>query len=258
MRVLANGKSIANPYYKEGMGGVLTYPPRVVPDKLLGSVNGNPYADAGCVLYLPGLPGSGSTLHDFSGQGNNGTITGAVWKRLPSGLWALTFDGTDDKVTVTDDASILTLPTFTWLSWVNLSSFANEPVVFRKSGRYLQFGTTGRLSMRVAAATTTAITITSTGYVVSADTWTLVATRYDDSGDRKIDILLNGVEQSYSSETAADGALTADTADLLIGHYSATTAVCTGDIALERYLTAFLTDAQISEIYRQERHLFGV
>ena len=57
-----------------------------------------PPPEAGCVLYLPGYPAQGSILQDFSGQGNNGTITGATWERLPSGLWVQYFDGTDDYV----------------------------------------------------------------------------------------------------------------------------------------------------------------
>ena len=52
----------------------------------------------GRVLYLPGLPGGSSKIHDRSPYGNVGTITGATWKRLPSGLWYLYFDGTDDEV----------------------------------------------------------------------------------------------------------------------------------------------------------------
>jgi len=59
-----------------------------------------------CVLYLPGLPGGGSSIHDRSPRGNHGSITGAVWKRLSNGLWHLSFDGSDDYVSVTDADSL--------------------------------------------------------------------------------------------------------------------------------------------------------
>lgn len=52
----------------------------------------------GCSLYLPGLPGTGATIYDFSGEGNHGTIDGATWTRLPSGLWYLDCDGLDDYI----------------------------------------------------------------------------------------------------------------------------------------------------------------
>ena len=58
--------------------------------------------ELGCVLYLPGLPGGDSKIHDRSSYGNIGTITGATWVRLPSGLWCLSFDGSDDYVNIPD------------------------------------------------------------------------------------------------------------------------------------------------------------
>lgn len=56
-------------------------------------------SELGCVLSLSELPGGGSKIYDRSPYGNIGSITGAVWKRLPSGLWVLSFDGSDDYVT---------------------------------------------------------------------------------------------------------------------------------------------------------------
>ena len=52
----------------------------------------------GCVLDLPGLPGGGNKIYDRSPYGNIGTIIGATWLRTPSGLWVLSFDGSDDYV----------------------------------------------------------------------------------------------------------------------------------------------------------------
>ncbi len=40
-------------------------------------------------------------VFDKSKYGNHGTITGAVWRQLPSGLWALSFDG-DDLINIDD------------------------------------------------------------------------------------------------------------------------------------------------------------
>jgi len=41
----------------------------------------NPVRD-GLVLFLPMVEGSGTSVRDFSGYGNNGTIYGAVWRDL--------------------------------------------------------------------------------------------------------------------------------------------------------------------------------
>jgi len=58
------------------------------------------------VLDLPGFEGAGSVLHDISKNHNNGAIDGASWVQLPSGLWVLDYDGTDNKVTIAAAASI--------------------------------------------------------------------------------------------------------------------------------------------------------
>lgn len=52
-------------------------------------------------LYIPNK----TYVFDKSKYRNDGTITGAIWKQLPSGSWGLLFDG-DDYIEVGDDASI--------------------------------------------------------------------------------------------------------------------------------------------------------
>jgi len=50
------------------------------------------------VLYLPFREGSGSTAYDYSGEGNDGTIVGATYKKIVDGGYALDFDGSSDYV----------------------------------------------------------------------------------------------------------------------------------------------------------------
>ncbi len=72
----------------------------------------------GCVLHLSGLPGGGNKIYDRSPYGNIGTITGAVWKRLPSGLWYLDYDGSDDKVVIANESNFDFTDTITIIMWV--------------------------------------------------------------------------------------------------------------------------------------------
>ncbi len=66
--------------------------------------------DANTKLWLPGQDDAQSAvIRDRSGNGNDCSITGAVWKRNDKGLRYLDFDGLDDLIT-TGDAS-----TFKWL-----------------------------------------------------------------------------------------------------------------------------------------------
>jgi len=81
--------------------------------------------ELGTVLSMPGLPGGGSKIYDRSPYGHIGTITDATWKRLPSGLWYLNFNGTSALVDCGNIASINAAQTdFTIRFWIRVSSAA--------------------------------------------------------------------------------------------------------------------------------------
>ncbi len=61
--------------------------------------------------------GAGGTLTDRTGNGHNGSISGAAWAPGHSGR-ALTFDGVDDMVTVPDHARLDLTNAFTMEAWV--------------------------------------------------------------------------------------------------------------------------------------------
>lgn len=98
--------------------------------------------EPGCVLALIGLPGGGNKIYDRSPYANIGTITGATWVRLPSGLWCLSFDGGDDWIGITANAA-LQMGAGDWSAeaWINITTglgnycgvvtFDNDGIVFR-------------------------------------------------------------------------------------------------------------------------------
>jgi len=75
------------------------------------------------VATYPHVIGSGTTLYDYSGNGNNGTISGAVWTKQKNGLYALDYDGSDDYVDtgLTNTGSI-----FSVSLWILKESYAND------------------------------------------------------------------------------------------------------------------------------------
>jgi len=97
--------------------------------------------ELGCILYLPGPSGGGSKVYDRSPYGNAGTITGATWRRLPSGLWCLSFDGADDSVDC--GSEILRAATAGTLeAWVKTTQLDGNRIVFGKNDGtvdYFQF-----------------------------------------------------------------------------------------------------------------------
>ena len=67
------------------------------------SISVNNTIKDGLVIEYLFYEGSGTILHDTSGNGNNGIINGATWIRLSNGKWSLYFDGVDDYVSMPDN-----------------------------------------------------------------------------------------------------------------------------------------------------------
>jgi len=81
--------------------------------------------DASLVGHWSFDEGSGDTVADSSGRGNNGTRYGATWVDSKTGLGkALSFDGVDDYVLVPDSDS-LDMQNITIMAWVDLTSWSN-------------------------------------------------------------------------------------------------------------------------------------
>jgi len=63
---------------------------------------------------------------DRSRYCNHGTITGGVWKQLPSGVWAMTFDG-DDLISCGTHSSLLSFSNgVTVIGWIKLDALGNH------------------------------------------------------------------------------------------------------------------------------------
>ena len=78
---------------------------------------------------------SGSTVSDASGSGNNGTISGAT--RTTSGKYgsALSFDGINDLVTISDAASLDLTTALTLEAWVRpVVAVSGRTVILKEAG----------------------------------------------------------------------------------------------------------------------------
>jgi len=88
--------------------------------------------EAGCVLFLPGLPGGGNCIHDRSPYGNQGTITGAMWSRLASGLFCLSFDGVDNIVRCADSDCLDITDNISIIAWVKRNGLNHRDFIVAK------------------------------------------------------------------------------------------------------------------------------
>ena len=223
--------------------------------------NGNHFAppDVGSVLYLPGVPGFGSTIFDYSGNGNDGTITNGTWTRLASGLWAVDFNGTNTKVVCPDHASY-DVQAFTMLLWVKPDDVTGQQSLM---GNYTYSAGKGGFAIRLSTATIIFSQFRS--QVAAANEWTnaflvlgckLVACTWDTAN---LKTYVNAVINP-GGNTAEAGAMEPSDNDLSFGVRpdDQSSYALEGQIALPRLFSRALSAAEITSIYNQERPLFGV
>ena len=133
--------------------------------------------------------GSGSVLADVSGNGNNGTISGATWTSGKAG-GALRFDGVNDLVTVPDSASLDLLNGMTLEAWVRPTANGAWRTVMAKeeSGNHVyglfSNSDTGRPAGILSIGSKWSQDIVRGPGALALSTWTHVATTYDGSSFR--------------------------------------------------------------------------
>jgi len=251
-------------------------PRRRVPISINGQVqtgvtiNGYEYppCESGCVLYLPGLPGYGSTIWDRSNQDNHGTITGATWTRLPSGLWVLNFDGNDDYVEKTEANWRSSDGLGTILMWINTPVTGAEQCLFASSDTgtntsYLECrirAATDRLQMATQDAGGT-LNAVQGAEAIADGTWHLVGVQ---SNGTAWSLYRDGVSENIFGIVGANigdwfGDITLrDNFSIGVRHNTGLVNDFTGKIALPRVLNIALSDSEWENIYQRERYLFGV
>jgi len=102
-------------------------------------------------LYLPMNEGSGTTAYDYSGNSNNGVITGATYDKIVDGGYALNFNGSGDEVVIPTISTVKTI-----VFWMNtnsdISSSSSLSALFgRDSSQYILYtgSVTGAISNEV-------------------------------------------------------------------------------------------------------------
>jgi chitodextrinase len=141
-----------------------------------------PARAAGPVAAYSFDEGAGATLHDLSGTGNAGNVSGASWTAGRFGD-ALDFDGADDWATVADSDSLDLFGALTLEAWVEPSATAGSwrTVALKEQSSQLVYALyaandRGTPSGHVNPALDTAV---SGPAALPAATWTHLATTWD-------------------------------------------------------------------------------
>lgn len=207
-------------------------------------------------LWLPMQEGSGNTVYDRSGHGNNGTITGATWTRLPSGLWCLSFGGDDDLVTVANAPSLVSnnFSVELWFNPDNVTAVLAQLAGWRKGSEWYTlacYANWAALSFIVDEASYANELVTSN--VLTAGAWHHVVFSYFDP-TREISV--NGILKA-TDETAGKDANS--TYPLIMGRWAGGAGQwLAGKEALVRVHVPALSAGEPLRHYNREKNVFGM
>jgi len=158
--------------------------------------------------------GSGTTLHDTSGNGNNGTLQGgASWTTSGKYGGAISFNGTNAYINVPNSSSLQVTSAMTLEAWVNpsLVNGAWRDVIYKGNDNYyLEADSTGIKPVAGGTFGGSNGNAIGTG-ALTVNTWAHLAGTYDGATLR---LYVNGVQVSSVAKT---GAITASTNALQIG-----------------------------------------
>jgi hypothetical protein len=195
--------------------------------------------------------GRGSTATDFSGNGNQGTLTNMD----PSTDWvdgkygsALSFDGNDDEVTMSDDGFPVDSEPRTISAWINLRTNGSDDHIFSfgntndNNHTHLSSPSNGKLRMGFW------FNDADSNTVLPEDEWIHVVGVYN--GAQTVELYIDGDEDATRTINEAS---TTQPGTAYIGDSINNGEKFNGKIDEVRLYDRALTDAEVKDLYRAGR-----
>ena len=176
--------------------------------------------------------GSGTVVNDASGNGNNGTISGATWTTSGKYGNALTFNGTSALVTINNAPSLQLTSAMTLEAWVYPTTVNStwRDVIYKGNDNYYLEGTSSNSAHPVAGAILGGVYAEAIGpNALTANTWAHLAATYDGATMR---LYVNGGQVASRAQT---GAIATSTNPLQIG----------GDTFYGQYFAGLIDEVRI-------------
>jgi len=207
---------------------------------------------------------------------NHGTIYGATWTRLPSGLWVLTFGvpTADDHVVVADSPSLSfgngTVDTGLFIkAWIKMTDATSFVIVSKgnvaASVREYSFGLTDTdkptFALTDHTAGQTIYTIADSALTADQGSWIMLTATYDGSSSHTgLSLYRNDTLLAETSALAGTYvAMHNEIYDVEIGRqWNDGTVYDKGMIALLVMCNVGCSQVKVTQHYNQERHLFSV
>ena len=230
------------------------YNPRIVTDGLVLCLD---------AANVKSYPGSGTAWNDMSGNGNNGTLVNGVGYN-GSNLSSLSFDGTDDRVVITNnELARIGTGNHTITAWVNNDIVTEEDFIGTGTSQgdvllmiYIQAGGGAGGFRGHAWSSTGASNTIDSPRAIGTGNWNMLTQRVTWGGN--IDLFENGV--LTASQVLSGGAPTSSLTQFIIGcrvnggggsHFD-------GKIANVQVYNKALTATEIQQNFNAFRGRFGI
>lgn len=165
---------------------------------------------AGLVAAYSFNEGAGTAIADASGSSNSGTVSGASWTGQGVYGSALSFDGSNDLVTVSDAGSLDLTTGMTLEAWVYPTALSGwRTVILKETSGNLSYALYAHDDAPQPAAYIGGTSVSGSG-ALPLNTWTHLATTYDGGTFR---LYVNGVQAGSGSA----GTISPSNAALRIG-----------------------------------------
>ena len=201
-----------------------------------------------------------TTFEDMSRFGNDGTVTGATWTRLPSGLWVLSFDDEDDDVNIGHDPSLNIRGPLTIMNWFKPDETNKQSVTILKGSYNDGFQLDCRTSITGAIVIKTAggdLNVQYSSQTTNVGTWNHYCGTYDGVNLAGMHYYTNGVLTDGTSTGTGTGNIKDNiSVDLTMMNVSGRN--YDGDLALPKIIQRALSAQEIADIFEKERSFFGV
>ena len=213
-------------------------------------------------------PGTGSTWTDLTGNGNNGTISGATWSSTDGGLFD--FDGVNDQVQIAHNSSLSLSSSVqrtiqVWVKFDALGATSTQQIpVFGKLSSSFAFdgywgglyGNTG--TIRVVTNGTAIQRITTSTLTVSINTWylfTFISRITSTSNTTKV--YINGTEYATTAH-GTDGY--SESNPLYLGYIGAgvSSLYLNGKIGACYFYTDGLSAAEVTQNFDATKSRYGL
>lgn len=189
----------------------------------------NPANASGLVAAYGCDEGTGTTLKDLSGNGNNGVLSGARWTTSGRYRGGLSFNGASSLVTVNDSASLDLTAGMTLEAWINASKPGGGRDVLYKGGNVYFLMLSSTTYNRPATGGTYSSATLNGPSALSRNVWAHLAATYDGTTVR---LFVNGKQVASRAQT---GSIRTSTGALTIG----------GDTAVGRFFEGRIDEIRI-------------